>query len=106
MATKPGGTGTSGAQQAAGMPFRSSRAPVPALPRLPPRHQRWLSREAPQLPLPGCTRPDTCRCTYQHHEDRRAGGRRAEDTDAFRQPAVANRAERRSRRDRRKQSDE
>ena len=66
------------------------------------RHERWLSREAPQLPLPGCTRPDTCHCTYQHHEDRRAGGRRAEETDAFRtlaRPAV----ERRNRQDRRRQ---
>jgi len=69
------------------------------------RDQRWLSREAPQLPLPGCTRPDTCRCTYQHHEDRRAGGRRAEDTDAFRRPSHTL-VERRGHHDRRKQSDE
>ena len=69
------------------------------------RKQRWLSREAPQLPLPGCTRPDSCHCTYQHHEDRRAGGRRAEETDVFRalsRPAV----ERRNRPDRRSQPDE
>ena len=69
------------------------------------RHQRWLSREAPQLPLPGCTRPDTCRCTYQHHDDRRAGGRRAGEIDAFR-PPVKTAIERRSNRDRRKESDE
>lgn len=69
------------------------------------RDQRWLSREAPQLPLPGCTRPDTCRCTYQHHEDRRAGSRRAEDTDAFRILAQP-KNERRSRKDRRKQPDD
>ena len=69
------------------------------------KDQRWLSREAPQLPLPGCTRPDTCRCTYQHHEDRRAGGRRAEDTDAFKRPAHPV-VERRRRQDRRKPSDE
>ncbi len=67
--------------------------------------QRWLSREAPQLPLPGCTRPDSCHCTYKHHDDRRAGGRRAEDTDAFRRPSRTL-TERRSRGDRRKQSDE
>jgi hypothetical protein len=67
--------------------------------------QRWLSREAPQLPLPGCTRPDTCCCTYQHHEDRRAGGRRIEDTDAFRRP-VHTVTERRSHQERRKKSDE
>ena len=69
------------------------------------RDQRWLSREAPQLPLPGCTRPDTCRCTYQHHEDRRGEGRRAEDTDAFKRPPHPV-AERRKHGDRRKQSDE
>lgn len=64
------------------------------------QNRRWLSREAPRLPLPGCTRRDTCRCTYQHHDDRRSGGRRAEEVDAFRQPAhVA--AERRTRKDRR-----
>ena len=52
------------------------------------------------LPLPGCTRPDTCQCTYNHHDDRRAGIRRADDLDAFAQsPRVAN--ERRSRKNRR-----
>ena len=69
------------------------------------KDQRWLSREAPQLPLPGCTRPDTCHCTYRHHEDRRGEGRRAEDTDAFKRPSHPV-VERRSRRDRRAQSDE
>ena len=65
------------------------------------RDRRWLSREAPMLPLPGCTRPDSCRCTYQHHEDRRTGAsRRAEEMDAFARPArVA--SERRSRKNRR-----
>ncbi len=52
------------------------------------RNRRWLSREAPMLPLPGCTRPEKCCCTYQHHEDRRSGGgRRAEEMDAFARPA-------------------
>lgn len=50
------------------------------------RAQRWLSREAPQFPLSGCDRPGRCRCTYQHHEDRRSGPRRAEDMDAFARP--------------------
>ena len=56
------------------------------------RDRRWLSREAPVLPLPGCTEPQKCRCTYRHHEDRRAGeGRRAEEKDAFARPAkIAN----------------
>ena len=64
------------------------------------KNRRWLSREAPLLPLPGCTRPDTCKCTYNHHDDRRAGSRRAEGLDAFTQPPrVVN--ERRNRRSRR-----
>ena len=64
------------------------------------KSRRWLSREAPMLPLPGCTQPDTCRCTYAHHDDRRSGGRRAEEMDAFIQrPPVVN--ERRSRGNRR-----
>ncbi len=45
------------------------------------KNRRWLSREAPLLPLPGCTRPDTCQCAYNHHDDRRMVSRRAEDTD-------------------------
>ncbi len=69
------------------------------------RDRRWLAREAPQLPLPGCTRPDTCCCTYQHHEDRRVGGRRVGEIDAFR-PPVQTTIERRRNRDRRTKSDE
>jgi hypothetical protein len=62
--------------------------------------RRWLSREAPMLPLPGCSRPDNCRCTYQHHDDRRTGMRRVEDIDAFaRSPRVGQ--ERRTRKTRR-----
>jgi hypothetical protein len=57
------------------------------------------------LPLPGCTQPDSCQCTYAHHEDRRSGGRRAEEIDAFgRPPRVVN--ERRSRKSRRTKPDE
>jgi len=69
------------------------------------RSRRWLSREAPLLPLPGCTRPDVCTCTYYHHDDRRHGARRAEDTGAFRMPSQPT-TERRSRKDRRAQPDE
>ncbi len=65
------------------------------------KSRRWLSREAPMLPLPGCTKPDACHCTYAHHDDRRAGGRRAEEVDAFiqRPPVVNERRARRNRRD-------
>ncbi|MGQ0384228.1 MAG: hypothetical protein ACT4UP_06060 [Gammaproteobacteria bacterium] len=68
------------------------------------KSSRWLSREAPLLPLPGCSHPERCRCTYQHHEDRRSGPRRAEDLDAFSRPTPAAN-ERRKRRSRR-QSDQ
>ncbi|MFQ6370779.1 hypothetical protein [Shewanella sp. YIC-542] len=36
-------------------------------------NQRFLSHEAPRLPLATCGRND-CRCHYQHHEDRRTHG--------------------------------
>jgi len=70
------------------------------------KNRRWLAREAPQLPLPDCSRPDTCRCTYQHHEDRRSGdARRAQERDAFTRPGQVAQ-ERRSRKDRRASRDE
>lgn len=34
--------------------------------------QRFLSREAPQLPLPTCD-AQRCSCRYRHHDDRRTG---------------------------------
>jgi hypothetical protein len=40
---------------------------------------RILSEAAPTLPLAECTMPEDCRCTYRHHDDRRAGPRRADD---------------------------
>ena len=40
--------------------------------------QRFLSREAPTLPLRNCT-CENCACLYQHYDDRRAGARRARD---------------------------
>lgn len=42
--------------------------------------RRYLSREAPRLPLKGCLRPDGCQCVYRHHADRRQPvARRAHD---------------------------
>ncbi len=35
------------------------------------RGERYLSAEAPLLPLERCDRPDRCQCGYKHHEDRR-----------------------------------
>ncbi len=39
---------------------------------------RFLSKEAPTLPLTGCTSV-ACECRYRHHEDRRRSLRRASD---------------------------
>jgi hypothetical protein len=40
--------------------------------------QRFLSRDAPPLPLKNCSR-ETCTCHYQHYDDRRSGPRRARE---------------------------
>jgi hypothetical protein len=40
------------------------------------RKRRFLSKEAPGLPLKGCGNPLNCPCTYRHHEDRRGKERR------------------------------
>jgi len=37
--------------------------------------RRFLSKEAPLIPLPTCDTKN-CRCRYVHHEDRRAGSDR------------------------------
>lgn len=42
---------------------------------------RFLSKEAPLLPLEGCDARD-CTCHYRHHEDRRRQPRRAADVMA------------------------
>ena len=38
--------------------------------------ERYLSAEAPLLPLGQCDRPEQCNCHYQHYDDRRGGPRR------------------------------
>jgi hypothetical protein len=35
--------------------------------------ERYLSREAPRLPLAGCT-ASSCTCRYRHYDDRRHNG--------------------------------
>jgi hypothetical protein len=40
--------------------------------------QRFLSRQAPRLPLPSCDAA-TCDCRFKHHKDRRSGPRRNSD---------------------------
>jgi len=42
------------------------------------RDQRFLSRDAPPLPLKDCGSAQ-CECRYEHYDDRRKGGRRAHD---------------------------
>lgn len=39
---------------------------------------RFLSRQAPKLPLSGCDRTQ-CTCSYRHYPDRRTGPRRSAD---------------------------
>ncbi|MBS0367006.1 MAG: hypothetical protein JSR67_14410 [Proteobacteria bacterium] len=38
--------------------------------------QRFLARNAPALPLPGCTLAQACHCRFQKHQDRRDDYRR------------------------------
>jgi hypothetical protein len=40
---------------------------------------RFLSHEAPHLPLPECPHRAQCRCVYRHFEDRRSNPRRNSD---------------------------
>jgi hypothetical protein len=43
-------------------------------------HRRYLSAEAPRLPVPECNaRP--CECRFKHHTDRRAKVQRKRDRD-------------------------
>lgn len=41
--------------------------------------ERFLSAEAPLLPLPQCDHPAACDCSYRHHDDRRRGPRRSDE---------------------------
>lgn len=47
--------------------------------------KRFLSDEAPMLPLADCDIPDACKCIYEHFNDRRTALRR--DSDAGLPPA-------------------
>lgn len=61
--------------------------------------KRFLSRQAPPLPLPTCD-AFHCECRFRHHKDRRAGPRRRSDIGLA--PAGFAGAERRSAGGRRK----
>lgn len=39
--------------------------------------KRFLTRDAPRLPLRDCDYQDKCQCKYQHLPDRRGGPRRS-----------------------------
>ncbi len=41
--------------------------------------QRFLSEEAPLLPLAGCDNPQGCKCVYEHFDERRDSLRREAD---------------------------
>ena len=43
------------------------------------RHARFLSADAPQLPLAQCASRESCSCSYKHHRDRRGQPRRHDE---------------------------
>jgi hypothetical protein len=45
---------------------------------------RFLSAEAPRLPLAECQAKDSCACAYRHHADRRGPPRRRDETTGLR----------------------
>lgn len=49
---------------------------------LPPT--RYLSRDAPRLPLPQCSSPAACSCAYKHFVDRRGQPRRKDEMSGLR----------------------
>jgi hypothetical protein len=53
------------------------------------RATRFLSAEAPRLPLERCTSPKSCICAYKHHEDRRGQPRRKDEASGLRRNKVA-----------------
>ena len=63
------------------------------------RDKRLLSRDAPALPLMGCTMSAACNCMYRHYADRRAATRR--DPAGSVKPAPGTPVERRGVRGRR-----
>jgi hypothetical protein len=48
------------------------------------RGQRFLSAQAPRIPLAECTWAEGCRCVYRKFADRRLGPRRTEDHPGMR----------------------
>jgi hypothetical protein len=50
---------------------------------------RYLSNEAPMIPLAACETPSACRCTYRHYRDRRDDKRRDADAGLAGRPYYA-----------------
>src|ERR1700722_17538543 len=50
------------------------------------RGTRFLSDEAPHLPLTECIAGASCPCAYKHYADRRGPPRRAEELTGLRRP--------------------
>jgi hypothetical protein len=96
------------AQDSKVLPARSAVSPFHSVSIIPGRGAcvranqcsgtRYLSRQAPRLPLPACDAAE-CNCRFKHHNDRRAGPRRR--TDIGFMPGTFNGAERRQARGRR-----
>ena len=64
------------------------------------KKMRLLSADAPRLPLATCDTPGQCDCRYRHHDDRRAGPRRAVEKGLNVRPlATASRRKTRGRRE-------
>lgn len=63
------------------------------------QNHRFLSKDAPRLPLADCSAPDACHCIYRHHADRRGKPRRSADRGGL--PGSGNEVERRDQRGRR-----
>ena len=61
------------------------------------RGKRFLSSEAPRLPLPECV-AESCGCKYRHYDDRRNAPRRAEERGAAPSRVSNNRRAKRGRR--------
>jgi hypothetical protein len=52
------------------------------------RDKRFLSADAPRLPLPDCTSVWRCKCAYKHHIDRRGTPRRSIDRTGLPSPLL------------------
>jgi hypothetical protein len=56
---------------------------------------RFLSKDAPKLPLADCSRVADCKCLYQHYDDRRGDPRRAAEAHGLLRGSYAGQERRR-----------